>query len=310
VQVETRLPVSKPESCVLALGNFDGVHLGHSRLLNKGLEEAKRRGAKLAVLLFEPHPFQVLFPERELKLLTTQQEQLNIFETLGVEIVYVLPFTAQTAGMSPEQFVAEVIVRLGAVHVVVGFNYSFGAQGRGDSAYLRAQGQKYGFEVSILQAQIINGKIISSSSIRKALLHGDVAIAQEMLGYPPCLCGQVVEGEARGRLLGYPTANLHLSLDQLVPKRGVYAVWTELGGDIVNGMMNIGMKPTFHDHHETTVEVHFFNLEQNLYGQLIKVSIVARLRDERKFAGIDELTSQLEKDAQQARRILISRTRD
>jgi len=304
VQVEARLPVNKAKPCVLALGNFDGVHLGHRRLLETGLEEAKKRGVGFCVLIFDPHPFKVLFPELELKLLTTQHEQLNIFASFGIETVYVLPFSRQTAEMPPELFVQEVVSRLGAVHVVVGFNYSFGAQGQGDPNLLRELGQKYGFDVSILQAQMIDGRVISSSSIRKALLHGDITTAKGMLGHDPCLCGQVVKGEARGRLLGYPTANLMLLADHIIPKRGVYTVWADFKGELVGGMMNIGLKPTFHDRYETTVEVHFFDFNRDLYGQEISVYIVERLRDERKFTGIDDLKEQLLKDAHHARQIL------
>lgn len=303
MQVEARLPINTAKPCVLALGNFDGVHLGHRRLLENGIAEAKRRGIAFSVLVFEPHPYKVLFPERELQLLTTQQEQLNIFEAFGVEVVYVLPFSPQTAEMSPERFGQEVVKKLGAVHVIVGFNYSFGAQGKGDSHYLLELGRQQGFEVSVLPAQMIEGKVISSSSIRKALLHGDLDSAKQMLGHAPCLCGVVGEGEKRGRLLGYPTANLKLPLDHIVPKRGVYAVWMQFNGTKIPGMMNIGMKPTFHDVGQTTIEVHFLDFNANLYGKEISVYLEERIRDERKFTNIDDLKRQLAKDAKQVSEI-------
>ena len=295
MQVRTSLPTNK-EPCVLALGNFDGVHLGHRRLLEHGLGQAVRLGVGLSVLIFEPHPLKVLFPEWELKLLTTTGERLLYLETIGVQTVYHLPFTREMANTSPEQFVEKILLPLGVIHVVVGFNYSFGAQGRGNPELIQALGKKHGFGVSVLQAQTIGGRVISSSSIRKALLHGDMRVASSLLGRPPCLCGTVVHGEERGRQLGYPTANILPAEDYLIPKRGVYAVWANLDGKHVSGMMNIGMKPTFHDLYTTMAEVHFFDFSGDLYGSEITVHIVERLRDERKFNGVNELLMQLKKD--------------
>ena len=303
MQVRTSLPINK-ESCVLALGNFDGVHLGHRRLLEHGLEQAVRLGVGLCVLIFEPHPLKVLFPEREIKLLSTTQERLLCLEEIGVQTVYHLPFTREMANTSPEQFVEKILLPLGVVHVVVGFNYSFGAQGKGNPELIQTLGCKHGFGVSVLQAQTIGGRVISSSSIRKALLQGDIQLASSLLGRPPCLSGTVVHGEERGRQLGYPTANILHSEDVLIPKRGVYAVWAYLDGKRVAGMMNIGMKPTFHDMYSTIVEVHFFDFDGDLYGSEIMVYIEERLRDECKFNGVNELLIQLRKDRVQAECVL------
>jgi len=299
VQVLTSLPTNK-EPCVLALGNFDGVHLGHRRLLEHGLGQAVRLGVGLAIIIFEPHPFKVLFPEREIKLLSTTGERLHYLETIGVQTVYLLPFTREMANTSPEQFVEKMLLPLGVIHVVVGFNYSFGAQGRGDPELLQALGKKHGFGVSVFQAQTIDGQVISSSSIRKALLRGDIRLVSCLLGRPPCLRGSVVHGEERGRQLGYPTANILPPDDYLIPMRGVYAVWAYLDGKRVSGMMNIGMKPTFHDDYTTMVEIHFFDFSGDLYGSEILVHIVERLRDERKFNGVNELLMQLKKDRAEA----------
>ncbi|GAB6173823.1 bifunctional riboflavin kinase/FAD synthetase [Paradesulfitobacterium aromaticivorans] len=307
MQVRKRLPDNPDPPSVLALGNFDGVHLGHRRLLESGLHESERKHAPLSVLVFDPHPLKVLHPERGFKLLTTTEERLHIFEKIGVDTIYLLPFTRQMADTSPQKFVEMVLVKTGVIHVVVGFNYSFGAAGKGTSEDLHTLGQKYGFGVSVLQAQSVDGRIISSSAIRKALSQGDVESARKMLGRSPCLCGKVVEGEQRGRLLGYPTANILPPADLLTPKRGVYAVWAELGGRKVSGIMNIGMKPTFHTMYATTVEVHFLDFNKNLYGQEIHIQIEDRLREERKFNGIDELKAQLHKDARQAEHVLSER---
>lgn len=303
MQVRTSLPITK-ESCVLALGNFDGVHLGHRRLLEHGLGQAVRLGVGLSVLIFEPHPLKVLFPDREIQLLSTTEERLLYLESIGVQTVYHLPFTREMANTSPEEFVEKILLPLGVIHVVVGFNYSFGAQGRGNPELIQALGKKHGFGVSVLQAQMIDGRVISSSSIRKALLHGDIRLASSLLGRAPCLRGTVIHGEERGRQLGYPTANILPVEDYLIPKRGVYAVWAYLDGKRVPGMMNIGMKPTFHDLFTTMVEVHFFDYSGDLYGNEITVQIVERLRDERKFNGVNELLMQLKKDRVKAESVL------
>ena len=303
MQVRTSLPINK-EPCVLALGNFDGVHLGHRRLLEHGLGQALRLGVELSVLIFEPHPLKVLFPEREIKLLSTTEERLLYLETIGVQTVYYLPFTREMAGTSPEQFVKEMLLPLGIVHVVVGFNYSFGAQGRGNTELLQDLGKQYGFGVSVLKAQMLGAQVISSSSIRTALLHGNIILASSLLGRLPCLRGTVVHGEERGRQLGYPTANILPSEDYLIPKRGVYAVWADLDGKRVSGMMNIGKKPTFHDSYATMAEVHFFDFNEDLYGREILVHIVERLRDECKFKGINELMTQLKNDRTNAETVL------
>lgn len=304
MQVLTSLPIETKEPCVIALGNFDGVHLGHRRLLEHGLGQAKRLGVGLDVLIFEPHPLKVLFPERGIQLLSTTQERLLHMEEIGVRTVYLLPFTREMANTSPEQFVEKILLPLGVVHVVVGFNYSFGAHGKGNPELIRTLGQKHGFGVSVLQAQVMDGLIISSSSIRKALFQGNIALAKSLLGRSPCLSGTVVHGEERGRQLGYPTANILPPEDLLIPKRGVYAVWASLEGKRVLGMMNIGMKPTFHDLYGTIVEVHFFNFDGNLYDREITVYIEERLRDERKFNGINELLFQLKKDKFEAEDLL------
>ncbi|EGW40441.1 bifunctional riboflavin kinase/FAD synthetase [Desulfosporosinus sp. OT] len=303
MQVRTSLPINK-EPCVLALGNFDGVHLGHRRLLEHGLEQAVRLGVRFCVLIFEPHPLKVLFPEREIKLLSTTQARLFSLEEIGVQTVYLLPFTEEMANTSPEQFVEQILLPLGVVHVVVGFNYSFGAQGKGNPELIQSLGCTHRFGVSVLQAQTIGNRVISSSSIREALFQGDIQLASSLLGRSPSLSGTVVHGEERGRQLGYPTANLLYSEDVLIPKRGVYAVWAYLGGKRVAGMMNIGMKPTFHDIYATIVEVHFFDFEGDLYGSEISVYIEERLRDECKFNGVNELLIQLRKDRVQAECVL------
>ena len=304
MQIIRELPSSPETQCVLALGNFDGVHLGHQRLLRCGLEQATQKGVELAVLLFEPHPMKLLFPERVIGFLTTQKDQMRLFSEIGVDKVYLVPFTKQMANTSPEGFVRDILKKLGVIHLVVGFNYSFGALGKGTPEDLLTFGQEYGFGVSILQPQTLDGKVISSTAVRTALLDGDVVHAKKLLGRPHRLVGTVVQGEQRGRVLGYPTANLRVYEDLLIPQRGVYAVWAKIEGRIVHGMMNIGMKPTFHEEYALTVEVHFFDFCGDLYGMELAVYCEDKIRDEKKFTGFDELKAQLEQDVFKAGAVL------
>lgn len=297
-------PGQEYEPAVIALGNFDGVHIGHQRLLRCGLEKAKELKVRLAVLLFDPHPLKVLYPEKKLNLLTSSKERLRLFEEIGVDKVFFLPFTQEIANTSPQNFVERILLKIGASHVVVGFNYSFGAKGKGTPQDLERFGKKYGFGVSIVKAQKIDGKIISSSEIRRLLLAGDITAAKEMMGRPPKIVGTVVHGDKRGRKLGFPTANILPEEDLLVPKNGVYAVTAEIEGRLLRGMMNIGVKPTFNSQQEKTVEIYFFDYQGDLYGKELVVNIEERLRAERKFTGVEEIITQLNKDKEQAQRVL------
>lgn len=289
---------------VIALGNFDGVHLGHQRLLKCGLDQALALNVPLSVLLFKPHPLKVLHPGRKLDLLTGYEERLKLFEELGVLKVFLLPFTPQLASTSPRDFIKEILLKIGAVHVVVGFNYSFGCQGKGSPSELEELGREHGFGVSVVQAQKLHDKIISSTEIRKYIHNGEINFAKKMIGRPPKIYGKVIHGDGRGRILGYPTANIQIEEDLLVPGNGVYVVTSKIGDKIYGGMMNIGVRPTFSTEQEKTIEVNFFQYEGNLYGQNLIISLESRLRAERKFSGQEEIIAQLNKDREEAQHVL------
>ncbi|NLI92182.1 MAG: bifunctional riboflavin kinase/FAD synthetase [Peptococcaceae bacterium] len=289
---------------VIALGNFDGVHLGHQKLLKFGLQKAKSLQMGLSVLLFDPHPLKVLYPERKLNLLTGREERLVLFERIGVDRVFLLPFSLDFANTSPEDFVRDILLSLGAAHVVVGFNYSFGFQGKGNPASLEEFGRQYGFGVSIIQAQKLGEKIISSTEIRRYLIHGEIEMAKRMIGRSPNIYGEVVHGDGRGRNLGYPTANILVDEDLLIPKNGVYAVTSEIDRQLYGGMMNIGVRPTFTDEQEKTIEIYFLDYQGNLYGRNLIINIEARLRSERKFNGMEEIISQLNRDKEETIQVL------
>lgn len=290
----------KYDSSVIALGNFDGVHLGHQKLLEHGKIKAKQLNSKLAVLLLNPHPYKVLHPERRLNLLTDQAERLALFARYGVQTAFLYPFTLEFANTSPREFVEDILLSLGAVHIVVGFNYSFGCRGKGTPEDLQAFGKEYGFDVSIIEAERLNDKVISSSEIRSCLENGDIVTAKAMMGRPPVLKGTVIHGDKRGRELGFPTANLKIESDLLIPKKGVYAVSSEIDGRTYGGMMNIGLRPTFTSDQEQTCEIFFFDFNDDLYGKELLISIQSRLRSEKKFKGVDEIIIQLDKDRHEA----------
>lgn len=297
MELFTSIDIQRAKPCVIALGNFDGVHLAHRMLLNQGKALAEALKIDFSVLIFDPHPAKVLFPERPLQLISTCLSKEELFAQLGVDRTYRLPFTLQTAKMSGREFVTDIILPLQGKQLVVGFNYTFGARGAGDPQYLTELGHEYGFGVNVLQAQANQGgEIISSTTIRRALLAGDVDKGKKMLGSSPCLKGKVVSGEQRGRELGFPTANLQIPPDMLIPKRGVYAGWIFYKGKSYAGVMNIGMKPTFHNQYDQTVEVHLLDFAEDLYGEELAIHIEYRLRDERKFSGIHELKQQIIED--------------
>jgi riboflavin kinase/FMN adenylyltransferase len=294
------------EPTVVALGNFDGVHLGHRKLLEWALEKSRSENLKLSVLLFCPHPLKVLYPERKLNLLTSYEERLEIFEQIGVDKVLLFPFTSEFATTSPEAFVREVLLKIGTVHVFVGFDYTFGYQGKGNPEVLKVLAKQYGFGLSVLEAQKVNNKLISSSEIRKHLLNGDISQAKELMGSSPKIVGKVIPGDKRGRSLGFPTANIQVGEDSLIPKNGVYAVKTIIDGQEYKGMLNIGLCSTFKDLPERSIEVNFFDYQGNLYDRKLSISLEARLRDEKKFKGVEEIISQLYKDKQKALTLLNS----
>jgi len=303
----TDLEKAKLHNLVLALGNFDGVHLGHRKLIEEAVGKAEEINSQAAVVTFDPHPLKILAPERIPKLLTTLDQRLNHFAELGIDIAVLLPFTRELAKLPPGEFVENILIGImKAAHVCVGFNYTFGSGGKGGPVTLRELGSELGFGVSVVEPQRVNGVIVSSTEIRGALERGDVEEAAQYLGYRPSVPGIVVSGERRGRTIGFPTANVKPPEDLLVPARGVYAAWVGVEGEIFPSMVNIGLKPTFKTWGENTIEAHIFDFDRDIYGQKVEIFFRSRLRNEQKFRGIDELFEQLRLDRKAAYKILIN----
>ncbi|QGT99217.1 FMN adenylyltransferase [Candidatus Syntrophocurvum alkaliphilum] len=289
------------EPVYLALGNFDGVHLGHQKLLKSLVTKAKRNGYKPAAFIFEPHPNKVLTPDKAPRLLVTSERKAKLLKKLGIELLIYTPFTREIAKCSPYDFVENILVKKFKVkEVFIGFNYSFGYKGVGNSQLLSDLGKEFGFRVNVTLPVKIEDKVVSSSLIRKALENGDINLAIKMLGYLPVLEGQVIKGEQRGSQIGFPTANININPEVNLPANGVYAAKAVIENKRYNCVVNIGRKPTFHDDYPTSVEAHIIDFNQNLYDKFITLCFIDKIRNEKRFNGINELIAQIEKDRQKA----------
>lgn len=286
---------------VMAVGNFDGIHIGHQQLICKAVEAGREMGLPASVMTFYPHPRQVLGHGVYTNLITPFNEKMRVLENLGVQIVYVVHFTLAFAALSAEEFVQRFLARLNPQLVVVGFDYSFGRGGKANANTLKMLGEDVGIHVDVVGSVNRYGEKISSTLIREKLSYGDVRLVHELLGRPYVVTGQVVHGEKRGRLLGFPTANVEPSDAYTLPKNGVYLVRALFPDGWVAGVMNIGTKPTFHDQMARTMEVHLLDFAGDLYGQDLRVEFLDFLRDEKKFFSVDELIAQIHSDVAEAR---------
>lgn len=288
----------------LALGNFDGVHLGHKQLIQSMITGAHQNNGIAAALIFEPHPAAVLFPDKAPKLLVTPERKAELLEKLGLDILIYTPFTLDVAKWTPEEFVKIILVNtLKICEVYVGFNYSFGHKGAGTPELLTELGWKYNFGINIISPVTINDEIVSSSLIRRALENGDINSARIMLGHCPILEGKVIEGEHRGRRIGFPTANLGVDSELIIPAKGVYSAQAFIDDNVYTSVVNIGIKPTFHVEYPISIEAYIMNFSENIYGRHLRLLLLNKIRDERKFNGIDELVSQIKNDCSQALQI-------
>lgn len=291
----------KHKDIVVGLGNFDGVHIGHQKLISELVEMAREVEGTPAVFTFHPHPLAVLSPENSPPLLLSQDSKQKFIARLGVEVLLLVPFDVIFASLSPEDFIKIVLhEELGVRGVVVGYNYTFGHRGRGTPALLEEQSSIYGYQLRVVPPVKVEGQTVSSTLIRGLLMKGEVSEAAKFLGYYPFAEGQVVTGEKRGRTLGFPTANLDIDQTLLVPANGVYMVKVHIDGDTYFGVANIGTKPTFQGK-ARNIEVHLLDFYQDLYGKHIKVSFTRRLRGEKRFKTPSDLVKQIEQDILEAR---------
>ena len=310
----TEIPADFGET-VVTIGNFDGVHRGHAALLRQVVERARERDVRSCAITFDPHPLQVLFPERAPQLIASSASRFDRLAQTGLDAVLVLDFTHELAAMSPEEFIREVFVDgLHAVEAVVGGDTRFGAKNAGDVATLRELGDRYGFGVEVM-ADVGEGRRISSTDIRSALAEGAVDRAARALGHLHDVRGLVVRGLQRGRELGFPTANLGRRPEGLVPADGVYVGWLVREGVAADdpeyrmpAAISVGTNPTFDDVPERTVEAYVLDRDDlDLYDEMVRIEFVRRLRGNTKFNSIDALIAQMHRDVDQAREICRTR---
>lgn len=293
-----------PRLCV-ALGNFDGVHLGHQKLISTVVEEAKKIHGTPAVLTFHPHPSKVILANnRTTKALILDDRKIELFKEHKIKVVIQLPFTKEFAAIPAKEFVMELAEKLDLVQLVVGFNYSFGRDGAGDWKLLQELSNSYGFSLQIIPPVKIEHKLISSTAVRTALTSGDVRLANRLLGRPPILEGKIVEGNRIGRSLGFPTANLDIDEDILMPQNGVYLTKVTINHRNYFGLLNIGTRPTLTKTPRAVAEVHILDYRQDVYGEHIEVYLLEKLRMEKKFNSKEELITQIQDDLENALKII------
>jgi riboflavin kinase / FMN adenylyltransferase len=292
------------DKIVLALGNFDGVHKGHRAILQATVSAAREEEAKSAVLILMPHPLAVLTPENAPALLQTPEDRIMMLGEAGIDYVIIHPFTREFAGILPENFAAEILHgKLGVAGVVVGFDYSFGRRGQGTPDVLASFGRQFDFFVKVIGPVEVDGVPVGSRSIRAFLMDGQVESARGMLGYPFYLRGTVVHGDGRGRTLGFPTANLSVHGDIILPANGVYLTKAAFDNEIAWSLTNVGSRPTFCNA-APSVEVFLLENEKNIYGKELIVSFLQKMREEKTFKSPAELVRQIQRDVELAKTMI------
>ncbi|PJJ48009.1 bifunctional riboflavin kinase/FAD synthetase [Hymenobacter chitinivorans] len=301
-------------NATVTTGTFDGVHLGHQKILRRLLEVARHTGGPSVVITYWPHPRLVLEPPLthpqplNIQLLSSLEERTQQLADFGVDYLLIVPFTKEFSELTSEQYIQQILLdTVGARKLVIGYDHRFGKNREGSFEHLRQHADRYGLEVEEIPREDVDALAVSSTRIRRALQAGDVLTANRYLGYSYPLTGTVVRGKQLGRTIGFPTANMQVEEPlKLVPARGVYAVMaTTAAGTHHQAMLNIGVRPTVAGNLDQTIETHLLDFDGDLYDQPLTVQLVARLRDEQKFNGLDELKAQLAKDAEDARQHLV-----
>lgn len=284
------------------IGNFDGVHVGHKKIIAAVKEEAKQKGLSSCVITFHPHPQKVL-QNIDIPLLVPIRERLKLLEKEGVDVVACYTFTKDIAKIPAKDFVTDILIgKLNLKHLIVGPGFSFGRKREGNLDLLDKMGKEYDFDTEVVETALIDGEIVSSTAIRNLVREGNMVKVGKFLGYNFYIEGQVKEGEGRGRQIGFPTANLDTDWD-ILPKVGVYATLAHVDGIVLNSITNVGYRPTF-GNNELVIETHIFNFNEDIYKKRIEVEFVDRVRDEQKFNGPQALVEQIKKDVDRVNVIL------
>ena len=286
---------------ILTLGTFDGVHIGHKKILERVIQNTDNEKYESLVLTFFPHPRMILKEDYDMKLLNTIDEKIDLLDKIGIQNLVIHPFDEKFSRLTAEEFVKTILVdRFQVQKIIIGYDHRFGRNRTANINDLIAFGEQYDFEVEQISVQEINEISVSSTKIRNALLEGNMTLANDYLGYNYFLTGEVVKGKQLGRTINFPTANLKIQENyKLIPQNGVYIIKSVINEQTVFGMMNIGFNPTVNGQNQT-IEIHYFDFDADLYHQKIRVSILQRIRSEQKFESVDLLKAQLENDKQMA----------
>ena len=307
MQIKKELAKVKPQKeMLLSIGVFDGVHLGHQRLLTHLRDEARQRNCLSGVVTFSSHPEVVLFTENQLLWLNDLETRVSLLRDLGIDVVVILPFSPELAQLSAREFVQLLKDHLKMRGLIIGPDFALGRGREGDAEKLRLLGKEMGFSVEVIPAMVLHGQVVSSSAIRQALAQGDVEKVGKLIGRLFSLSGRIVSGNGRGRTLGFPTANLELNAEQALPGDGVYATIAHVDHHIMPSVTNVGVRPTF-ENSKHLVETYIFDYEGNLLGQKFTIDLVDKIRDEKRFDTEEELKTQIGRDVEQAGRILRER---
>ncbi len=290
--------IIKNKKSVVTIGTFDGVHKGHLDILDHVIQKAEEIDGRSFVITFKPHPRTIIAKKDNIFLLTTYEEKIELLKNRGIENLLIINFTKEFSNLTAKEFVDNIICnKIGAAHLVIGYDHKFGKDRVGDQSRLTELGIERNFTVSTVAPVEFNGEIISSTKIRMALFDGNIQKANNFLGRNYSIEGKVVEGTKRGRIIGFPTANIEVENKlKLVPKNGVYAVKVFFDSMVYFGIMNIGVRPTFEDLKRRFIEVYILNFSGNIYDKKIKVEFLKRIRDEKKFSSKEELIKQIKDD--------------
>ena len=292
----------KDRCTILTIGTFDGVHLGHQKIIQRLNRIKAEENGKTAILTFFPHPRRVLNHGNEIKMLTTIDEKIDLLDKLGLDFLIIEPFTKEFSDLPAREFVKDLLVdQLKIKILVIGYDHQFGKNREGDYEQMKEFGEEFGFRLEKIPVHDFENVAISSTKIRKALENGNIEKANQYLGYEYFLTGEVIKGQGLGKKMSYPTINIHISEDyKLIPKTGVYTVKTRIGKKTVFGIMNIGFRPTVDGKYQT-IEVHLLDFNADLYGENIRIRMLKRIREEKKFESLEALTKQIRKDEETAR---------
>jgi riboflavin kinase / FMN adenylyltransferase len=292
---------------VVTVGNYDGIHLGHRRIIERVRERAWEIQGTSVLITFHPHPLHVLRPEKELAAITPLEERKGLIEETGVDALFLVPFTKELSRIPAEDFVRSILVqKLAMKGIVIGYDFRFGRDGKGDLALLKSMGHEYGFFVEEVGEMALEDEKIGSNRIRKLVVNGEVAMAARVLGRPYAMEGTVIRAKGRGRTIGYPTINLKTDY-ALIPKNGVYVTEVEIEGQRFGAVTNVGVNPTFEAGQERSIESFILDFHDDLYGKKVRVIFLERIRDEVRFSGIDELIARIGTDVEAAREYFLSR---